>query len=107
MLGTELEDCDAVAEIVFPPIVILDDYYRAKTGKAFHLAVITPDEKQFLLNEALNILQGVEPNAVTENRVELIVDGRVVVDVGEWQKVFVEYDVGFTERGRNGYVSSL
>jgi hypothetical protein len=91
-LGIELEDWDAVAEMVFPPIVTLDDYYRAKTGKAYHLAVILPDENRFLLNEALKILQSVEPGAVTGDRVELIVDGKAIVDVGEWEKVFDEYD---------------
>lgn len=91
-LGIELEGWDAVAEMVFPPVVTLDDYYRAKIGKSYHLAVILPDEKRFLLDEALKILQGVEPNAVTGDRVELIVDGKAVVDVGEWQSVFDEYD---------------
>ena len=91
-LGIELEDWDAVAEMVFPPIVTLDDYYRAKTGKAYHLAVILPDENRFLLNEALKILQSVEPGAVTGDRVELIVDGKAIVDVGEWEKVFDDYD---------------
>jgi hypothetical protein len=33
-------------------------------------------------------LQGVEPGAVDGDRVELIVDGRAVVSVGEWQEVF-------------------
>jgi hypothetical protein len=92
-----LEEWDAVAEMIFPPIVTLDDYYRAKTGKAYHLAVILPDEKRFLLDEALKILQSVEPGAVTGDRVELIVDGNAVVDVGKWQKVFDEYDTGSTE----------
>ena len=100
-LGIELEDWDAVAEMVFPPIVTLDDYYRAKTGKAYHLAVILPDEKRFLLDEALKILHSVEPGAVTGDRVELVVDGKAVVDVGEWQRVFNEYDRGSAERGGN------
>jgi len=93
-LGIELEDWDAVAEMVFPPIVTVDDYYRAKTGKAYHLAVILPDEKRFLLDDALKILQSVEPGAVTGDRVELIVDGKATVDVGKWQKVFNGYDAG-------------
>ena len=100
-LGIELQDWDAVAEMVFPPIVTLDDYYRAKTGKAYHLTVILPDEKRFLLDEALKILQSVEPGAVTGDRVELVVDGKAVVDVGEWQKVFDKYDAGSTERCEN------
>jgi hypothetical protein len=100
-LGIDLEEWDAVGEMVFPPIVTLDDYYRPKTGKAYHLAVILPDEKRFLLDEALKILQSVEPGAVSGDRVELIVDGKAVVDVDEWQKVFDEYDAQSTERGKN------
>jgi hypothetical protein len=80
--------------MVFPPIITIDDYYRAKTGKAYHLAVILPDERRFLLDEALKSLQGVEPGAVDGDRVELIVDGRAVVDVGEWQSVFDRFDAG-------------
>jgi hypothetical protein len=38
---------------------------------------------------------------VTGDRVELVVDGKAVVDVGEWQKVFDEYDAGSNERGGN------
>lgn len=74
--------------MVFPPIITIEDYYRPKTGKVYHLAVILPDEKRFLLDEALNILQSVEPGAVVGDRVELIVDGQAVVDVGKWQEVF-------------------
>jgi hypothetical protein len=59
--------------------------------------VILPDEKRFLLDEALKILQSVEPGAVTGDRIELIVDGKAVVDVGKWQKVFDEYNTGSTE----------
>jgi hypothetical protein len=80
--------------MVFPPIVTIDDYYRAKTGKAYHLAVILPDERRFLLDDALKILQGVEPGAVVGDRIELIIDGRAVVDVGEWQGVFDGFDAG-------------
>jgi hypothetical protein len=80
--------------MVFPPIVTIDDYYRAKTGKAYHLAVILPDERRFLLDEALKSLQGVEPGAVVGDRVELIIDGKAVVDVGEWQGVFDAFDAG-------------
>jgi len=87
--------------MVFPPVATLDDYYRPKTGKAYHLAVILPDEKRFLLDEALKILQGVEPGAVTGDRVELILDGKPVADVSEWQKVFDEYDAQSTERGKD------
>jgi hypothetical protein len=80
--------------MVFPPIITIDDYYRVKTGKAYHLAVILPDERRFLLDEALKSLQGVEPGAVDGDRVELIVDGKAVVDVGEWQEVFDKFDAG-------------
>jgi hypothetical protein len=74
--------------MVFPAVVTLDDYYRPKIGKKYHLEVISPDEKRFLLDEALKHLQGVEPGAVDGDRVELIVDGRAVVSVvGEWQEV--------------------
>jgi hypothetical protein len=77
--------------MVFPPVVTIDDYYSVKTGKAYHLAVILPDERRFLLDEALKILQGVQPGAVVGERVEFIVDGKVMVDVGEWQGVFDGY----------------
>ena len=87
--------------MVFPPIVTIDDYYRAKTGKAYHLAVILPDEKRFLLDEALKILKSVEPGAVTGDRVELIVGGKAVVDFGEWQEVFDDNDAESTEQGKN------
>jgi hypothetical protein len=80
--------------MVFPPIVTIDDYYRAKTGKAYHLAVILPDERRFLLDEALKILQGVEPGTVMGDRIELIIDGKAVVDVGEWQGVFDGFEAG-------------
>jgi hypothetical protein len=93
-LGIELDDWDAVAEMVFPPVVTIDDYYRAKTGKAYHLAVILPDERRFLLDEALKSLQGVEPGAVVGDRVKLIVDGRAAVNVGKWQGVFDKFHAG-------------
>lgn len=87
-LGINLEDWDAVAEMVFPAIVTIEDYYRPKVGKKYHLEVISPDEKRFLLDEALRHLQGVEPGAVDGYRVEVIVDGKAVVGVGEWQGFF-------------------
>jgi hypothetical protein len=74
--------------MVFPAIVTLDDYYRPKVGKKYHLEVISPDEKRFLLDEALKHLQGVEPGAVDGDRVEVIVDGKAVVSVREWQGFF-------------------
>lgn len=76
---------------MFPAIVTLDDYYREKVGKAYHLDVILPDERQFLLDEALKILQGVEPGGVVGDRVELIVDGKTTVDVSAWQEMFDSY----------------
>lgn len=84
-----MEYWDAVAEMVFPPVLTLEDYYRPKVGKAYHFDVISPDEKRFLLDEAIKHLQGVEPGAVEGDRVELIVDGKSMVDVGDWQTVFV------------------
>ena len=74
--------------MVFPAIVTLDDYYRSKVGKKYRLEVISPDEKRFLLDEALKHLQGVEPGAVDGDRVEVIVNGKAVVSVGEWQGFF-------------------
>jgi len=100
-LGIELEDWDAVAEMVFPPIVTIDDYYRAKIGKAYHLAVILPDEKRFLLDQALKSLQSVEPGAVMGDRVELIVDGKAIVDMGKWQEVFDRYDAETIKQGKD------
>lgn len=82
--------------MVFPPVLTIDDYYRSKTGKAYHLDVIMPDERRFLLDEALKILRGVEPGAVDGDRVELIVDGKAVVDVSEWQKIFDTFKSGRT-----------
>jgi hypothetical protein len=96
-----LEDWDAVGEMVFPPIVTIDDYYRAKTGKSYHLAVILPDEKRFLLDEALKTLQGVEPGAVIGDRVELIVGGKANVDIGRWQRVFDGYEAENSEQQKN------
>lgn len=87
-LGINLKDWDAVAEMVFPAVVTIEDYYRPKVGKKYHLEVILPDEKRFLLDEALNHLRGVEPGAVDGDRVELIVDGKAVVGAVEWQEVF-------------------
>ena len=74
--------------MVFPAIVTIEDYYRPKVGKKYHVEVIMPDEKRFLLDEALKHLQGIEPGAVDGDRVELIVDGKAVVGAVEWQEVF-------------------
>lgn len=63
--------------------------------------MILPDEKRFLLDEALKILQSVEPGAVTGDRVELIIDGKAAVDVGKWQKVFDKYDAGSVKQYKN------
>lgn len=95
--GIDLAEWDAVGEMVFPLIVTLDDYYRVKVGKAYHVQVIAPDEKRFLLDEALKHLKGVEPGAVEGERVEFIVDGEAVVDVGEWGEVFERYMKGKEE----------
>lgn len=65
------------------------------------MAVILPDEKRFLLDEALKIFQSVEPGAVTGDRVELIVDGKAVVDFGEWQEVFDEYEAESPKQSEN------
>jgi hypothetical protein len=78
--------------MVFPIVVTIDDYFRAKVGKKYYLQVVMPDEKRFLLDEALKHLQGVEPGAVDGDRVALIVDGRAVVDVGEWWGVWKEVE---------------
>lgn len=80
--------------MVFPPVLTIDDYYRLKTGKPYHLDVILPDERRFLLDEALKILRSVEPGAVDGDRVELIVDGQAVVDVSEWQELFDTFKSG-------------
>jgi len=87
-LGIDLEEWDAAAEMVFPAVVTIEDYYRSKVGKKYHLEVILPDEKRFLQDEALKHLRGVEPGAVCGDRVELIVDGKAMVSVGKWQGVF-------------------
>lgn len=78
--------------MVFPPVVTIEDYYRAKVGKAYHISVITPDERRFLLDEALKHLQGVEPGAIDGERVEFIVEDRSTVDVEEWQRLYEKVD---------------
>lgn len=87
-LGINLEDFDAVGEMLFPPVVTIDDFYRPKVGKTYHVQVLLPDERRFLLDEALNHLQGVPSGSVTGEIVEFIVDGAPVVDLGNWSNYY-------------------
>jgi len=77
--------------MVFPPILNLDDYYRAKVGKSYHLEVINPDEERFLLSTAFEHMSGAEPGSMVGERVEFIVEGKAVVEYGEARKVWEEY----------------
>ena len=79
-----------MAEMVFPPVVTLHDYYHPRVGERYHLGIITPDERRFLLSPAMEHLQGIEPGAVVGDRVELVVDGKAKIDFKEWQKVYDE-----------------
>jgi len=88
--------------MVFPAVETIEDYYRPKVGKQYHLQVILPDERRFLLDEALKHLQGVEPGAVSGERVEFIVGGVARVGVGGWWGVWGEVEGG---SGDNGGVS--
>jgi len=83
--GIKIEDYDAAAEMAFPPVVTIDDIYRAKVGKEYHVHVLIPDEKRFLVSEALEHIKFVEPGAVEGERIEFIVDGKPLVEYAEWQ----------------------
>lgn len=88
--GININDYDAAAEMAFPPIVTIDDVYRAKVGKEYHVRVIIPDEKRFLVSEALEHIKFVEPGAVMGERTEFIIDGRPLVECEEWQQRWEE-----------------
>ena len=93
-LGIELEVWDAVGENVFPPgppITSLQDFFRGKIGMPYYKEIILPDKRSFLIDEALKHLQGVEPGAVEGDRVEFIVDGKAVMDLGKWETVWRDY----------------
>lgn len=78
----------------FPPVITIDDYYRPKVGKSYHVNVILPDEKRFLLDEALKHLQGLPGGSVTGEVVELIIDGVPALDFEEWKSVYDEIESG-------------
>jgi len=88
--GISLDHVDAAAQMAFPPVITIDDLYRAKVGKEYHVNVILPDERRFLVSEALEHIVGVEAGAITGTRVEFIVDGKPIVDYAEWQRTWVE-----------------
>ncbi|KAM0715177.1 hypothetical protein Q7P37_009642 [Cladosporium fusiforme] len=92
--GINLEEWDAVAEMHFPPIITIDDYYRPKVGKTYHVNVILPDERRFLFDESLKHLQGLPAGSVTGEVVELIVDGVPTVDVGDWMQLYEKLEHG-------------
>lgn len=85
--GVNLEDWDAVAEVVFSPFLSVDDQ-RPRVGQDYYAQVMIPDERIFLLTEALNHLRTVEPGVVTGERVEFIVDGKACVEFEEWQMLW-------------------
>lgn len=92
--GINLDDWDAVAEMYFPPVITIDDYYRPKVGKTYHINVILPDERRFLFDEALKHLQGLPVGSVTGEVVELIVDGVPTVDVEESTRLYEAIERG-------------
>lgn len=97
--GINLEEWDAVAEMHFPPIITIDDYYRPKVGKTYHVNVILPDERRFLFDESLKHLQGLPAGSVTGEVVELIVDGVPTVDVGDWMQLYEKLERGTNTGG--------
>ncbi|KAK3072934.1 hypothetical protein LTR53_005933 [Teratosphaeriaceae sp. CCFEE 6253] len=89
--GVNLMDWDAAGEMHFPPVLTLEDFYRAKVGHAYHVEVIVPDERRFLLASAFEHMGGVQPGAVVGERVEFIVGGKAVVEFGKAKGVWEGY----------------
>ncbi|KAK5718187.1 hypothetical protein LTR17_015760 [Elasticomyces elasticus] len=80
----KLEEWDASAEV---------DLASVDQGQDFYSKVILPDERKLFLTEARDHLQVVDAGSVVGDRVEFIVDGKALVEYGEWKKVWDEYEV--------------
>lgn len=80
-LGINLADYDAAAEMAFPPS--FGD--RDEVGRKYHNQVIIPDEKRFLVSEALEHIKFVEAEAVDGERIDFIRDGKPLVGLEEWR----------------------
>lgn len=79
-----LDDWDAAAECAFapsrpPPRSGAD----GPAAKLYDDTVILPDERRFLLNEALQHLRVVAKDSVVGERVEFVVGGEAVEGMGE------------------------
>ncbi|OQN97978.1 hypothetical protein B0A48_16283 [Cryoendolithus antarcticus] len=84
-----LEQWDAVAEMLFPVDFDFGKWLTAgSVGKQYFHDVILPDERRFLLSNAMEHLQGVEAGSVVGDRVVLIENGKAAVEYGEWQRLF-------------------
>ncbi len=64
---------------------IFEEGASPRFGGRYWDEVILPDERGFLLSEAMSHAVFVEVGAVQGDRTEFIVDGNAKVDFGEWQ----------------------
>ncbi|KAK5116898.1 hypothetical protein LTR62_006619 [Meristemomyces frigidus] len=84
----DLSAWDAAVELGLPPRMGLEDMDKAQR---YYSEVILPDERMTFLTEALQHMTNVGPGSVTGERVEFIVDGKMVVEYEEWKAVFEKY----------------
>jgi hypothetical protein len=83
---------DAVAESLFPPGSDGLQARRSGAGRKYSEEVIVPDEKRFLLSEAVEHMKVVGNGTIEGERIEFIVDGKATVEYGKWQAVWEEYE---------------
>ncbi|KAK6442081.1 hypothetical protein LTR95_001700 [Oleoguttula sp. CCFEE 5521] len=85
----DLEQWDAVAEMLFPFDFDFGNWLAAGTvGKQYFQDVILPDERRFLLSNAMEHLQGVDAGSVVGDRIVLMQNGKATVEYEEWQRLF-------------------
>nr|OQO22913.1 hypothetical protein B0A51_11087 [Rachicladosporium sp. CCFEE 5018] len=85
----DLEQWDAVAEMLFPIDFDFGEWFASSTvGKRYFQDVILPDERRFLLSNAMEHLQGVDAGSVVGDRIVLIADGKAAVEFQQWQNLF-------------------
>lgn len=83
-----VSEWDGAAEMVFERG---PDFQSTAKSDDYYQKVILPDERSFLISEALQHLRWMEPGAVEGDKVVIIRDGKALIDCEEDTKIWKEW----------------
>jgi len=84
----DISEWDGAAEMTFERG---PDFKSTTKSDDYYQKVILPDERAFLLSEALQHLRWMEPGAVVGEKVIIIQDGKAMIECEEDMKIWGDW----------------